>query len=239
MEQAGQSAVPEPGSQPPPAPLILYSFYRSSCAWRVRNALELKGVKYEYRAVNIFDKEQKTEDFVRLNTLQQVPVLVVDNGRTIGESVAILEYLEEVYPEPRLLPSSPYDRAIVRQLVEIINSGTQPLQNLRVLLLVVELGGDAERTMWARDAIARGFGGFEDIIRRTAGIYCYGDQITLADVVLIPQLFGARLYGVNLDAFPTIQRVEAALLKHPAFITAHADNQPDTPPKHSAAAGQK
>jgi maleylacetoacetate isomerase len=205
---------------------ILYSYFRSSASWRVRIALAYKKIDYEYRAVNLIKDggEQKQAAYMALNPSGLVPALVID-GHTLGQSVAILEYLEESRPEPRLLPTDLFQRAVVRQMVQIIAADTQPVQNLRVLNHVEKIGGNKQE--WAQHYIALNFTALETLLLRHAGRCCVGDQLSMADVCLVPQLANANRFGVDLSKFPTITRIGASLAERPEFKAAHPDNQPD------------
>jgi len=203
----------------------LYAYWRSSSAWRVRIVLHHKGLPFAITSVHLREGDQHAPEHTARNAMAQIPVLELDDGTCLAQSVAILEYLEETHPEPAMLPADPIARARVRQAVEIINSGIQPLQNLAVLIAIDGLGGD--RVAWSRDAIARGFVGLEALASQTSGRFLVGDQLTLADALLIPQLYNARRFKVDLAPFPTLLRVEANCTGLPAFQAAHPDAQPD------------
>jgi maleylacetoacetate isomerase len=210
--------------------LALHTYWRSSSAYRVRIALGFKGLAYEARFVNLLEGEQKKEAFVDTSPMGYVPVLFVD-GWPYVESVAIIELLEELHPEPRLLPKAPEDRARVRALVEVINAGTQPLQNLSVLDRV---GTDkAVRAAWLRHFIARGLGAFEALVARhedesgARGPFAYGDEFTMADAYLVPQVYAARRFDVDLAPFPRVRRAEAAAVALPFVAAARPEAQPD------------
>ena len=209
----------------------LYSYWRSSCSWRVRIGLHWKGQTFEYVPVHLLRDggQQKTAGYTALNPMQSVPLLEVEDGGTVrrlAQSMAILEYLEERWPEPPLLPRDRFARDQVRQAAEIVNSGIQPYQNSGVQKRVKhELHGDEKA--WTRSFIAHGFTALEALLRGTAGKYAVGDQVTLADVYLVPQLFGARRVELDLAPFPTLTRVESACNALPAFQSAHPDRQPD------------
>lgn len=209
----------------------LYGYWRSSSSWRVRIALAIKGVDYTYVPVHLVKEggEQHGEEFRRLNPMGQVPVLVVEEqGReyALGQSMAIFEYLDERFPEPRLLPADLIGRARARQLAEIVNSGIQPLQNLRVIQkLRDELGQDAKA--WCAEAIAEGLKSYEELVAQWAGTYSVGDEPSIADFCLVPQLYNARRFGVDLAGFPTILRIEAACMDLEGFKSSHPDEQPD------------
>jgi len=206
---------------------ILYSYWRSSSAWRVRIALNLKGIKYEYKAVNLLNGEQKSEEYLKTNPLGLIPLLDID-GHKLAESLAILEYLEETRPTPHaLLPKDPPHRAAVRQITQIIISDTQPLQNVSVLK---KLSDDQDKkNEWAKYWIDHNFEALEKILAKTAGKYCVGDEITIADCVLVPQVYNAARFSVDMGKFPIIQRISDEASKHQAFQLAHANAQPDTP----------
>jgi maleylpyruvate isomerase len=212
----------------------LYSYWRSSCSWRVRIALNLKGLSYTYEAVHLLKDggQQHSEAYRALNPMRTVPTLEFEEGgvvRRLSQSIAILEYLEERHRTPALLPADPLLRARARMLAEMVNSGIQPLQNLSVLQFVKnELKGDDR--VFAANWNARGLTALEAAVKETAGTYCLGETISFADICLVPQLYGARRYGVDLAQFPTLTRIEAACEKLPAFQAAHPDRQPDAVP---------
>lgn len=209
----------------------LYGYWRSSASWRVRIALNLKGVAYEYVPVNLVADggQQKSDAYRALNPMAQVPTLAFEEGgatRTLTQSVAIVEYLEERFPTPALLPSDPYLRARTRALVEVVNAGIQPLQNLEPQRYVrEELKGDA--AAFTKHFIGRGMLALEALARDTAGRYLVGDAVTLADLCLVPQMFAARRFGVDPATLPTLARVEAACNELAAFQAARPERQPD------------
>ncbi|KAM6201611.1 maleylacetoacetate isomerase [Rhynchocyon petersi] len=207
---------------------ILYSYFRSSCSWRVRIALTLKGIDYETVPVNLVKDggQQFSKEFQALNPMKQVPALKID-GITIGQSLAIIEYLEETRPTPRLLPQDPKKKASVRMISDIIAAGIQPLQNLSVLKQV----GQENQLAWAQNVISSGFSALEKILQSTAGKYCVGDEISMADLCLVPQVANAERYKVDLTPYPTINRINKTLLALEAFQATHPCRQPDTPPE--------
>lgn len=210
----------------------LWNFWRSSASHRVRIALNLKTIPYEYVAVRLakVGGEQQEGPYRDVNPMQQVPCLEWQEDRLtrrITQSVAILEYLEDRHPELPLLPKDAFGRAWVRQLVEAVNSGIQPLQNLPVLREIEALGGDGV-------AFARGFNRFglkalDTLAAPHAGAFLYGDSPTLADLFLVPQLAAARRFGAEVDDLSTLLRVEANANALAAFREAHPDVQPDAP----------
>lgn len=208
--------------------MILYDYWRSSSAWRVRIALHYKGLPFERRVVNLSPdaREQHTVDFGELNPLRQAPVFILDGDpRPLAQSMAIIELLEEQFPTPPLLPADPWRRARARQLAEMVNAGIQPLQNLYVLDRAQ--AGGMDRNEWARHFIGRGLAALEIAAQETAGTFLVGDAVSIADVYLIPQLYNARRFQVDLAPVPTLARVEAACAALPAFAAAHADAQSD------------
>jgi maleylpyruvate isomerase len=214
--------------------LRLYGFWRSSSAWRVRLALALKGIEYDYVAVDLVGEgAQHRADFAAKSPLAQVPVIEVEDpggaSVRITQSVAIIEYLDEIVPEPRLLPGDPLRRARVRELVEMINAGIQPAQNLYLLNQLKAYGLEGKRSAWACHFIERGLRGLERAASETAGAFLAGDDVTAADVFLVPQLYNARRFGVDVAAFPTLLRAEASCEALDAFAAAHPDRQPDAP----------
>ena len=208
----------------------LHTYWRSSSAWRVRIALHYKGIAFESVPVDLDADQQLSDDYTATNPLRQVPVLELDiDGATrrVSQSLAIIELLEELHPAPPLLPTPMLGRARVRQLAEMINAGIQPLQNRYVGSQITKLGVSAE--WFARHFIARGLGALEAVANETAGRYLVGDEISLADVLLVPQMDVSRRMGVELEELPTLLAVEAALVEHPAFAAAHPRRQPDAP----------
>lgn len=209
----------------------LYGYWRSSASWRVRIALELKGLAYEYVPVHLVREggEQHTEAHLLRNPMRQVPVLEVQDPsggvQQIAQSIAILEYLEEVHPEPALLPADPLTRAKVRQIAEVMNSGIQPLHNLAVLQQLQAVGADSQA--WGAHWVNRGLKALESLVSGTAGRFCVGDQPTFADACLVPQLYAARRFAADLSLAPTLLRIEEACAGLAAFQRAHADAQPD------------
>jgi maleylpyruvate isomerase len=208
----------------------LYNYFRSSSSWRVRIALGWKGIPYEYQVVSLIKDEHRAPGYHEKNPMEQVPLLEISEGgrtRRIGQSVAIIEWLEETHPTPALLPRDAFLRARARQLAEIVNSGTQPFQNLEVLREVKAMGADEQA--FARDHVGRGLRGIEALAAETSGTYLIGDEVSIADVFLVPQLYGARRFGVDLGALPRLVKIEAALAALPAFAAAQPDRQPDAP----------
>ncbi|KAM8834421.1 maleylacetoacetate isomerase isoform 2-T2 [Synchiropus picturatus] len=204
---------------------VLHGYFRSSCSWRVRIAFALKGIEYDQVPVNLIKDggQQLSEQFKSLNPMQQVPAVEID-GVTLSQSLAVIQYIEETRPGPRLLPTDPKKRAQVRMISDMIASGIQPLQNLHVIQKI-----GAEKVPWAQYFINRGFQALEPVLKQTAGVYCVGDEISMADVCLVPQVYNAERFKVDMDQYPTIKRVNEGLLELEAFSTTHPSCQPDTP----------
>lgn len=206
----------------------LYSYFRSSASYRVRIALNLKGIRYDIEPRHLRRGEHRTSAFLRLNPQGLVPVLEHD-GQYFSQSLAIIEYVEERHPLPSLLPPEPQARAIVRSMALTIACDMHPLCNLRVLqYLRQELDRDEDAVNgWYRHWIAEGFDALEPMIAECRGQYCFGDEITIADVCLLPQVHNARRFGCDLGAYPCITDIAGALSAHPAFVAAEPSRQPD------------
>ncbi|HEX8112696.1 MAG TPA: maleylacetoacetate isomerase [Kofleriaceae bacterium] len=209
--------------------LVLHSYWRSSASHRVRIGLGLKQLPYDYVAVNIVHGEQLADAYRAKNPMAQVPTLEVteDDGTrfALTQSLAILEYLDERWPDPPLLPRDPLLRARARALAEIINAGIQPLQNLGTLRKIKSLGGD--EAAWIRPVIADGLAAFARIAAEVSGTFSVGNAPTIADCCLVPQLAGARRFQVDLEPFPRLLAIEAHCLPLPAFADAMPHHQPD------------
>ena len=212
----------------------LYTYYRSSAAWRVRIALNLKRLSYEAVPIHLRKAEQSAPDYAALNPQKLVPTLTVDD-HPLGQSLAIVEYLDEMHPEPPLLPNEPLARARIRQIANIIACDIHPLNNLRVLRYLNRQYalGDLARSAWQRHWIVDGFAAIETMLARSpaTGRFCHGDAPGLADLCLVPQIYNARRSDVDLSPYPTILRIEAACSDLAAFAAAHPSRQPDAEPE--------
>lgn len=208
----------------------LYDYWRSSSAWRVRWGLFLKGLEFESISIPLLEKTQYSNEHLARNPRGKVPTLeFVQGGKTIhlSESIAILEWLEETHDGHKLLPEDPLDRAVVRQLVQTVNSGIQPLQNLNVLHKVSD-DKSAQRD-WARHFIADGLKAYEKLVSKTAGEFSFGDEVTMADLCLIPQVYNAKRQEMDLEGLPFIRQIWENALKTPACQKSHPDSfQPQT-----------
>ncbi|CAK9316385.1 unnamed protein product [Citrullus colocynthis] len=209
------------------SPLKLYSYWRSSCSHRVRIALNLKGLNFEYKAVNLLKGEQFTPEYEKLNPIGYVPTLV-DGDVVIADSFAILMYLEEKYPQHPLLPRDLSKRAINYQAANIVSSSIQPLQNLAVLKYIEEKSGPEEKLRWVQHHIEKGFTALEKLLKVHAGKYATGDEIYLADLFLAPQIHGAiNRFSVDMSKFPLLCRLNEEYNAIAAFQDAAPANQPD------------
>lgn len=209
----------------------LYSYWRSSASYRVRIALHCKSISFEYMPIHLLKDggEQHGETYRVKNPMEQVPILEVEeNGvlRRLGQSLAIIEWLEESFPAAPLLPADRYLRARTRQLAEIVNSGIQPFQNLTMRAIIKnELGGDD--VALAKRFIEKGLRAYEALATDVAGTYSVGDMPTMADACLVPQMYSARSLGVDIAQYPLLVKIDQKCQEHPGFQAAHPDKQMD------------
>lgn len=207
--------------------MILHGYFRSSAAWRVRIALGLKGLKAEDAFHHLRKGEHREASYLAVNPQGLVPALTLDDGSTLTQSLAICEYLDEIAPEPPLLPGDPVARAQIRAFCQVIACDIHPVQNLRVLQWLKAGGAsDADAQAWAQRVIATGFDALERLCADRQGPFAFGETPTLADVFLIPQIGNARRFGVEM-CFPRLQAIDDACRDHPAFAAAVPDRQPD------------
>lgn len=208
----------------------LYSYFRSSASYRVRIALNLKGLQYNYRAVHLLENAQHSPEYTKLNPSHQVPTLI-DGQNIIAQSVAIIDYLDHVKESPRLFPKEAVARAHVLQACEIINSGAQPLHNLRVLhKLETDFKITAEqKDEWSRYWISAGLDAYQALISKAAGKYSFGSTITAADCFLVPHMTNARRFKVDLAAYPLLSKIDEELRSIEAFKRSAPEAQPDFP----------
>ncbi|MBL8309654.1 MAG: maleylacetoacetate isomerase [Burkholderiales bacterium] len=213
----------------------LYNYYRSSAAYRVRIALNLKGLSWDHVGVHLLKREHRNTEYLALNPAGLVPTLIDDDGTTLTQSLAIIEYLEETKAgTPPLLPKDPAARAYVRSLAMALACDVHPLNNVRVLNYITgELGAtDAQKSAWIAHWIEIGLDAFEKVLLQSglSGQFCYGDLPTMADCVLVPQVFSARRFNVDVSKFPRVAAIESLCNTLPAFIGAHPKNQSDFAP---------
>lgn len=214
--------------------LTLYTYFRSSAAYRVRIALALKGLPYEPAFIHLVNDggQHRSAAYQAINPQQLVPALRTPEGQVLTQSLTIMEYLEEAYPDtPALLPSDATGRARVRALAQAVACEIHPLNNLRVLrYLVQEMGlSEKQKTAWYQHWIREGLGALESMLASSSatGRFCHGDTPTLADCCLVPQVFNARRFACPTDAYPTIERIVQACAQLPAFVQAAPEQQAD------------
>lgn len=211
----------------------LYSYFRSSAAYRVRIALNLKQLDYDIEPVNLVSGEQREEPYTDINPQGLVPSLEMDDGRIISQSLAICEWLEAQYPNPALIPAGPFEAARVRAFALSIACDIHPLNNLRVLAY---LGNDlrvapAQKDDWYRHWVGEGFNAIEKTLAGTP--YCFGKEPTLADAFLIPQVFNAERFNIDMSGYPRIAAINSACSENQAFRDAHPDQQAGNPNQSS------
>jgi maleylpyruvate isomerase len=206
---------------------VLYGYFRSTAAYRVRIALGLKGLSAEHRFVHLRKGEQTRPAYRAINPAGLVPYWI-DNGLEIAQSLAIIEYLDETHPEPPLLPADAKGRAIAREIALVVVSDVHPIGNLRVLNKLIEMGIDeSARSAWSKYWIETGFEALEARLAHLPGPFALGDKPTLADICIVPQVFNARRFGVDLTPYPRIAGIDAAASKLDAFVAAEPGRQPD------------
>ena len=207
---------------------VLHGYWRSGTSYRTRIGLELKGLAYEQAPVDLRTGAQRSEAFLRLNPQGLAPALEID-GLVLTQSMAILEYLDEAYPEPPLLPPGAAARAQVRAMADVVACDIHPLNNLRLLKAIKELGvqDQAGQNAWAGRWINAGFEALERLIGQHGSGWCWGEAPTIADCCLIPQVYSARRFEVDLEPYPLIRAIDLRAAAHPAFQAAHPDRQPD------------
>lgn len=211
-----------------PASAVLYGYFRSTAAYRVRIALGLKGLSADSHYVHLRKGEQNQPAYRKINPAGLLPYWIEGDLR-LAQSLAIIEYLDETHPEPPLLPAGPVARAIAREMAQVVCSDIHPIGNLRVLNQLISLGvDDAARTAWSQHWIATGFDAIEArLTELDAGPFAFGAQPTLADICIVPQVFNARRFGLDLTSYPRICAIDAAAGKVEAFAVAEPGRQAD------------
>ncbi|HZZ33348.1 MAG TPA: maleylacetoacetate isomerase [Phenylobacterium sp.] len=210
----------------------LYSAWRATAPYRVRIGLALKGVAYDYSALDLIKGEQRAPEYEAVNRQKLTPALDLGGGRVLTQSLSILEWLEEEYPDPPLLPKTSLDRQAVRAMALIVACDIHPLNNTRVGRKLHQMGIDQAGILaWTQGWIRDGFDALEPMIASCGGGYAFGDTPSLADCCLIPQVYSANRYEVDLTPWPAIQAVNDRALAHPAFQAAHPNQQPDAVPQ--------
>ena len=205
----------------------LYSFFRSGASYRVRIALALKGLRYETISIPMRDNSHRSESYRKINPQQRLPTLELDDGTKLIQSLAIVEYLDAAYPEPRVIPREPLERARVQAVAQIIGCDVHPLNNIGTRNMLTSMFGADEKALdsWAAHWIREGFAAVDRLLE--PGRYAFGDTITLADICIVPQVYNARRYNVPLDDFPRVVAADATARQHPAFLAAAPEAQPD------------
>jgi maleylacetoacetate isomerase len=210
--------------------VILYGYSLSSASYRVRIALALKGLPVIDQPKQLRDGEQRREDYLQINPQGLVPALALDDGQVLTQSMAIIEFLDEIYPQPALLPAQPLARARVRALTQAIACDVHPLNNLRVLQYLENVLGldKAARDSWYRHWIQVGFDALERTLNRDSatGRFCHGDAPSMADVFLVPQVFNARRHALDLEKYPRIVAIDALCGELPAFSSTAPQRSP-------------
>lgn len=207
--------------------MILHGYFRSTASWRVRIALALKGLEAEQVFHHLRKGEHRSAEYLTLNPQGFVPAFETDDGAVLTQSLAICEYLEEIRPEPSILPGGPVERARIRAAALVVAADIHPVQNLKVLQRIKALGhGEDAAQEWARQTIDDGLAALDVLLADQAGPFAFGDAPTLADICLVPQLGNARRFGVELR-WPRLLEIEAACLALPAFADAVPERQPD------------
>jgi maleylacetoacetate isomerase/maleylpyruvate isomerase len=210
----------------------LYSAWRATAPYRVRIGLALKGVDYDYVPVNLIRGDQREPAYRAVNVQGLTPALVLEDGAVLAQTLAILEWLEETVPEPAILPKAPLERAMVRRMAMIVACDIHPLNNTRVgRRLILDMGHtEAENIDWIRHWIREGFDALEPLVAAHSQGFAFGATPTIADCCLIPQVYGARRYDLDLSPWPAITAVADRAADHPAFQAAHPTRQPDAVP---------
>ena len=208
--------------------LTLHSAWRATAPYRVRIGLALKGVEYDYVAVDLLAGEQLEPAYRAVNPQGLAPALDLGDGHILTQSLAILEWLEETRPQPPILPRSALDRAIVRAMANIVACDIHPLNNTRVGRKLKDLGlDDTAVSAWIAGWITEGFDALEPMVARHAGMFAFGDSPTIADCCIVPQVYSANRFNVDMAAWPAISSVAERTAMHPAFAAAHPSRQPD------------
>lgn len=205
----------------------LYSYWRSTTSYRVRIALGMKGIEYETAPVNLLSGAQNAPDYIALNPVQGVPTLDTGKGTVLTQSMAILDWLDETYPDPALLPDDPTERAQVRAAALVVACDIHTVNNLRVVAMLKSMGHSQDEVVdWMNDWMTRGFEAVARLIKDDTP-YCFGKTPGLADICLIPQLYNAHRWGCDLTHLPRLTEIESRCLKMPAFDAARPEKQPD------------
>lgn len=203
---------------------ILFSYWRSSASYRVRIILAYKNLPYTVNTINLLQGNQKSEEHISRNPMCQIPCFVSPDI-SLTQSLAIIQFLEDKHPEPSVFPKDPVMKAKAMEIFEIINSGIQPLQNIAILQRVEEFGGN--KSEWAIEFITKGLHAVEKVMKNYSREFAVGDQLSLADAALLPQVYNAKRFNIDLEQFPTLKRVSEHLLSMSQISGAHPEAQPD------------
>lgn len=240
-EHVGEEAVSKPDRH-----LILYGFWRSGCSWRIRLVLALKGIPYAYKAINLMEGEDCSDEYLKMNPAGLVPTVVLTTDASklleqfpqlssdevvLSDSVAIAQFLDDVYPDSvRVFPTDPLQKAIVMSLTMLIAAGIQPLATLGILQKVGMKFGEDKKGPWAKEIITERLAEFDVAISKTHGLYCVGNSITFVDLCLVPQVYNALVHGVDMSLFPHINAVRENIGKIAIFQNTEPECMPDAPP---------
>tara|TARA_Y100000817_G_C16809276_1_gene523476 strand:- start:335 stop:1000 length:666 start_codon:yes stop_codon:yes gene_type:complete len=210
----------------------LFSYYRSSCSYRVRIALHYKNIEFDYIPIHLINDggEQNSEEFVKINPMGQIP-FYFDGRNGFSQSMAIMQYLDETHPNPRIFPEKLDEKFKVIELCEMINSGIQPIQNLSVIQALQKDHGFSQDdiSLWCRRWIEKGLTAYQSMIEKIAGQYSLAHMITAADMFLVPQVYNANRFDVDMDRFQLLEKIVSNCMQEAAFIEASPQSQPDTP----------
>ncbi|MBT6326690.1 MAG: maleylacetoacetate isomerase [Bdellovibrionales bacterium] len=213
---------------------VLYNYFRSSCSWRVRIALALKNIDYEYKSIHLVKNggEQHLDTYKDINSISQVPTLVIDN-KVFSQSIPIIEYLDELYPDTKILPSDKDIKFKSQEVANIVSTYIQPLQNLSTMQYLIKNFkiSDQQKMDWSRNWIQKGFESIEVLLSKHSKKFTVSDQVTISDLLIVPQVYNAKRFNVDLTKFPLINKVTQELLQLDAFKVSHPHNQPDCPPE--------
>ncbi|MNJ93404.1 Maleylpyruvate isomerase [compost metagenome] len=212
------------------AEFVLYNYFRSSTSYRARIALNLKGIAFDYKPINLLKNEQHSPEYKKINPIGGIPTLL-HNGKIIPDSMAIIQYLNDVIPTPAFLPKDPYLKARVIQTSEIINSSLHPMSNLRVLQYFEKTLGYSQekKEEWIGHWSAVGLSALEENLTAFSGTYSFGDEITMTDILLVPHIMTSLRFKVDMSKYPTLLKINENCLKLEAFAKAHPFKQIDTP----------
>lgn len=209
----------------------LHSYWRATAPYRVRIGLQLKGCAYDYHAIDLIEGRQREPDYRAVNPQGLVPALDLGDGTVLAQSLAILEWLEETQPTPSILPRAALERAVVRRMAGIVACDIHPLNNTRVARKLTELGLEPEVIAgWTRGWIGEGFDALEPLVESYGGAFAFGDSPTIADCCLVPQVYSARRFELDVSPWPKLIAAADHAAAHPAFRAAHPNNQPDAKP---------